>query len=230
MRQVGTTSGLPAGERTVTKVGVAPPTRATAHSGPRDRAQQLRAALRSQVGDQDVMVVNNKNTIYALSPKCPHLGLPMKTGEITVRDEPTILVCCLPRRPARGALSLHPRAGRWLGPVHYLQVPRIQVQARGRLLRRVVRVSDGHPRHEVPRQHRRQRRRRQELPRHCLRRPGGPTIPISERRGALLLSRLCPARPTPRSTCAPMLDGRVQVTDGNIIVDPSKTGKSGASA
>jgi len=27
-----------------------------------------------------------------------------------------------------------------------------------------------------------------------------------------------------------MLGGRVQVTDGNIIVDPSKTGKSGASA
>lgn len=30
-----------------------------------------------------VMVVNHKNTVYALSPKCPHLGLPMKTGDIT---------------------------------------------------------------------------------------------------------------------------------------------------
>ena len=30
-----------------------------------------------------VMVVNHKNTVYALSPKCPHLGLPMKTGAIT---------------------------------------------------------------------------------------------------------------------------------------------------
>ena len=29
----------------------------------------------------DVMVVNHKDTIYALSPKCPHLGLPMKTGK-----------------------------------------------------------------------------------------------------------------------------------------------------
>ena len=30
-----------------------------------------------------VMVVNHKNTVYALSPKCPHLGLPMKTVDIT---------------------------------------------------------------------------------------------------------------------------------------------------
>jgi nitrite reductase/ring-hydroxylating ferredoxin subunit len=28
----------------------------------------------------EVMIVNHKNTIYALNPKCPHLGLPMKTG------------------------------------------------------------------------------------------------------------------------------------------------------
>eukprot|EP00960_Hanusia_phi_P046864 758080-Hanusia_phi.AAC.1 len=33
----------------------------------------------TKVGDQDVMVVNHKGTVYALSPKCPHLGLPMKT-------------------------------------------------------------------------------------------------------------------------------------------------------
>lgn len=29
----------------------------------------------------DVMVVNHKDTVYAICPKCPHLGLPMKTGK-----------------------------------------------------------------------------------------------------------------------------------------------------
>ena len=37
------------------------------------------------------MVVNHKNTIYALSPKCPHLGLPMKTGEIS--DDGPCITC-----------------------------------------------------------------------------------------------------------------------------------------
>ena len=44
-----------------------------------------------KVGDEDVMVVNHKNTIYALSPKCPHLGLPMKTGEIS--DDGPCITC-----------------------------------------------------------------------------------------------------------------------------------------
>lgn len=60
--QVGTVSELPPGERKSTKVG-----------------------------DEDVLVVNHKNTIYALSPKCPHLGLPMKTGEIS--DDGPCITC-----------------------------------------------------------------------------------------------------------------------------------------
>ena len=36
-------------------------------------------ADKTRLCEQDVMVVNHKGNIYALSPKCPHLGLPMKT-------------------------------------------------------------------------------------------------------------------------------------------------------
>eukprot|EP00287_Rhodomonas_sp_CCMP768_P023913 CAMPEP_0202832852 /NCGR_PEP_ID=MMETSP1389-20130828/21794_1 /ASSEMBLY_ACC=CAM_ASM_000865 /TAXON_ID=302021 /ORGANISM="Rhodomonas sp., Strain CCMP768" /LENGTH=166 /DNA_ID=CAMNT_0049507117 /DNA_START=37 /DNA_END=537 /DNA_ORIENTATION=+ len=47
--------------------------------------------LITKVGDDDVMVVNHKGDLYALSPKCPHLGLPMKTGEIT--DDGPCITC-----------------------------------------------------------------------------------------------------------------------------------------
>eukprot|EP00961_Rhodomonas_salina_P053773 721576-Rhodomonas_salina.3 len=55
--QVGNVNDIPPGERLITKVG-----------------------------DQDVMVVNHKGDLYALSPKCPHLGLPMKTVSINFRQ------------------------------------------------------------------------------------------------------------------------------------------------
>mmetsp|Transcript_44616 Transcript_44616/g.105700 ORF Transcript_44616/g.105700 Transcript_44616/m.105700 type:complete len:128 (-) Transcript_44616:74-457(-) len=60
--QVGNVNDIPPGERLITKVG-----------------------------DQDVMVVNHKGDLYALSPKCPHLGLPMKTGEIS--DDGPCITC-----------------------------------------------------------------------------------------------------------------------------------------
>eukprot|EP00292_Cryptomonas_paramecium_P025341 CAMPEP_0113718038 /NCGR_PEP_ID=MMETSP0038_2-20120614/34937_1 /TAXON_ID=2898 /ORGANISM="Cryptomonas paramecium" /LENGTH=65 /DNA_ID=CAMNT_0000646055 /DNA_START=29 /DNA_END=223 /DNA_ORIENTATION=+ /assembly_acc=CAM_ASM_000170 len=36
-----------------------------------------------KIDDEDVLVLNHNNMVYALSPKCPHHGLPMKTGEIS---------------------------------------------------------------------------------------------------------------------------------------------------
>lgn len=51
------------------------------------------APLISTAWQQDVLVANVKGKVYAVSPKCPHLGLPMKT----VCNSPS-----LGTRPARG--------------------------------------------------------------------------------------------------------------------------------
>ncbi|KAJ1495897.1 Rieske [2Fe-2S] iron-sulfur domain-containing protein [Baffinella frigidus] len=61
---VGKTAQVPAGERLVTKID-----------------------------GEDVLVINNKDTVYAISPKCPHLGLPMKSGEISDDGSGPCITC-----------------------------------------------------------------------------------------------------------------------------------------
>jgi len=84
LSQVGNINEIPAGERKVTKVG----DNVSAPGLPRQLpcgvvkvaglSLQHRLPLSLSYW-QDVMVVNVKGKPYALSPKCPHLGLPMKT-------------------------------------------------------------------------------------------------------------------------------------------------------
>eukprot|EP00960_Hanusia_phi_P063555 765507-Hanusia_phi.AAC.3 len=38
-----------------------------------------------KVGEQEVLLVNHENTLYALNPKCPHLGLSLKSIEPRAR-------------------------------------------------------------------------------------------------------------------------------------------------
>ncbi|KAJ1490792.1 hypothetical protein T484DRAFT_1776315 [Baffinella frigidus] len=47
----------------------------------------------STVDGEDVLVINDKNTVYAISPKCPHLGLSMKSGEINDDGSGPCITC-----------------------------------------------------------------------------------------------------------------------------------------
>mmetsp|Transcript_4742 Transcript_4742/g.17223 ORF Transcript_4742/g.17223 Transcript_4742/m.17223 type:complete len:95 (+) Transcript_4742:273-557(+) len=46
-----------------------------------------------KVGEQEVLLVNHENTIYALNPKCPHLGLSLKSGKITDDGQGPVITC-----------------------------------------------------------------------------------------------------------------------------------------
>uniref|UniRef100_A0A7S4PBZ6 Rieske domain-containing protein n=1 Tax=Guillardia theta TaxID=55529 RepID=A0A7S4PBZ6_GUITH len=56
-----------------------------------------------KVGEQEVLLVNHENTIYALNPKCPHLGLSLKSGKITDDGQGPVITCkfhqrCWPKK------------------------------------------------------------------------------------------------------------------------------------